>query len=315
MRNLTTADVAFLLCTSSSKQGSPGGGNRGLTLQIDYGLVLELGADGSISVSLQDDDPESEVGGGATASATTPTKVSPLARFPAALSFQNTHPTSIDEILRSPITPTTPFDFGFPPTPAPALLPPTPASSRLSRQKPQNRNSKREGQEGYKYRISTVKWERPDTNSFYMWYNSTGNQQAGESNSCLDLEEAHRALEGETLEKRYGSYAPEWFDSYLDWIERAERSVEDKRHKRRRQQRHHRQRVEGVSEEVNKEVPFEDEGERTLWMVEGLLLACWLCLQPDVDSVEYQPVDGEEVYLLEGESVGRVVKGFLDSVG
>ncbi|KAK0701395.1 hypothetical protein B0T21DRAFT_379093 [Apiosordaria backusii] len=110
-----------------------------------------------------------------------------------------------------------------------------------------------------------------------------------------------------------------WFDEYLDWVGRAEDQLlafsgngkggcdlmpresddsfisidsptED-------------------SEEGEREI-FQDEGERTLWMVEGVLLAAWLALQ--------EGVEGQRgVYLLEKGgrvSLGEVVGGFLRDV-
>lgn len=36
--------------------------------------------------------------------------------------------------------------------------------------------------------------------------------------------------------------------------------------------------------------PFADSGERSLWLVEGMLLASWLSLQEGVEGVEFLPL-------------------------
>jgi len=66
---------------------------------------------------------------------------------------------------------------------------------------------------------------------------------------------------------------------------------------------------------------FDDEGQRLLWLVEGLLLACWLSLQEDVKAVEYQPTGGE-VFVLEGgrggdgnDDLGKVLRRVVEVTG
>lgn len=88
-------------------------------------------------------------------------------------------------------------------------------------------------------------------------------------------------------------YSPEWFDAYLDWAERLEEAM---------QRRGKGWKGEG---EGRRELLFRDEGERMLWMVEGLLLGWWLGLQEDVGGVEYKP--GERTFVLEGD-LGRVLR-------
>ncbi|KAM7211987.1 hypothetical protein V8F06_012616 [Rhypophila decipiens] len=83
----------------------------------------------------------------------------------------------------------------------------------------------------------------------------------------------------------------------------------------------------------NSRGPFKDEGESTLWMVEGLLLSAWLCLQGDCEGVEYAPwgvtsdllpgntgrsvnreAEDEHIYTLEKDTVGCVIRHALDGL-
>ncbi|KAK4107764.1 hypothetical protein N656DRAFT_464736 [Canariomyces notabilis] len=118
-------------------------------------------------------------------------------------------------------------------------------------------------------------------------------------------------------------YSPAWCDAFSKWVSWAERS---------RTRRRTRTWVRGGGQKAPGSGG--DEGERMLWMAEGLLLACWLCLQPGVDVVEYVPGlmmmarvqdtaadvgkaerDGErvqpEVYILEKGRLGVVVGRFV----
>lgn len=280
MRNLTTADVAFLLCTSKH-----GAGYR-LTLETDYGLVIHLGADGSISATLRSEAVASDD--------LIATPISPTPAFPVAgtsKSHLNPAPVtaSIDEILISPQTllnlhPVSPAAAGaanpfhlYMPTPHP------PKKSEPTGPCP-----------GYKYRI------RPDGHSTYVWYAPgwPGNPHPHSGTG------SDKRVREEDLEARYRG---EWFDAYLDWTARFEEALLKAGH--RHHHHHHQQQQAGSSKRPS---PFADEGERTLWMVEGLLLACWLSLQGDVGAVEYQPA--EEVYVLEKGDVGVAVRRFLDAV-
>ncbi|KAK0666757.1 hypothetical protein QBC41DRAFT_397617 [Cercophora samala] len=255
MHPLTTSDLAFLLCTTSSGARSPA--RAPLVLRTTYGLEVVLRTDGSLSVALS-------------------------AR--KTMSYKRSV-GGIDAILSCPTT-------------HPRINP------------PQNRH----------YLLS------PDfTTSTYLW--SPNSESLDE---WVPADEA--LLDGlysgglEEEEEEGGS----WFEGYLDWVGRAE----DQLHQMNPQNHACGLRESNDSfisvdsptvsnEDTHGEV-FKDEGERTLWMVEGMLLASWLALQDGVEGVGYRPVGGENdedsdkgVYLLErvGEvSLGEVVRGFLRDV-
>ncbi|KAK0725559.1 hypothetical protein B0H67DRAFT_135356 [Lasiosphaeris hirsuta] len=266
MRDLTTADVAFLLCTSQH------GARYRLTLETTYGLVIDLAIDGGITIGLQPPP-------------TTPTLANTTGRIPRALAAPPSpaQSMSIDAILLSPVSPTgaVPFSSQLPP-PSPENTPPRKSRSPPSPPGP-----------GCRYRI----W--PDfRSSTYIFYapNWPGNP-AGEKH----VPEAE-------VEARYPG---EWFDAWIEWVERGERAVIEAREAELRwEQGRGRESGTGGGHFRN---PFKDEGERTLWMVEGLLLACWLGLQEGVGGVEYQP-EGE-IYVLDGKGGGGgVLRRFLEAV-
>ncbi|KAK3346929.1 hypothetical protein B0T25DRAFT_572025 [Lasiosphaeria hispida] len=291
MRDLTTADVAFLLCTSQH------GARYRLTLETTYGLVIDLAIDGAITISLQPPP-------------TTPTLTDTTGRIPRPLATPPSpaQSMSIDAILLSPISPAAVSPFSSqPPPPSPENTPP--------RKQP----SPAPGP-GYRYRI----W--PDfRSSTYLWYapNWPGNP-AGEK----------RVPEAD-MEARYPG---EWFDAWIEWVERGERAALDAREAELRwEQERGRESGTGVArgargaregnglgtkgagvrrgegEGGHFRNPFGDEGERTLWAVEGLLLACWLGLQEGIGGVEYQP-EGE-IYVLDGKGGGGgVLRRFLEAV-
>ncbi|KAK4203390.1 hypothetical protein QBC40DRAFT_262496 [Triangularia verruculosa] len=121
-----------------------------------------------------------------------------------------------------------------------------------------------------------------------------------------------------------------WFDAYLDWVGRAE----DQLHRpppqlssETRESNDSFISVDSPSDDIlagsEGTIVFRDEGERTLWMVEGVLLASWLALQEGVEGVGYRPggegreCGDEGVYLLEREGtkeLGEVVGVFLGDV-
>lgn len=63
----------------------------------------------------------------------------------------------------------------------------------------------------------------------------------------------------------------------------------------------------GVTEEVvwmfSRTLPF------ALWEVEGLLIACWLVLQDDVEQVKYEPATG--TYSIKKDNLGDILRQFL----
>ncbi|KAK3313023.1 hypothetical protein B0H66DRAFT_569370 [Apodospora peruviana] len=277
MRNLTTADIAFLLCTSQR-------GVYRFTLSTDYGLILDIGAGGTITASLEK-----------------PEAISPLTPTGRLRSIAPPSPScaspggSIDAIM---LTPTSCVAPGFP------RSYPLQISTDVTNTTAGPKQPRKPTGPGYKYRI----W--PNTrSSSYMWYvpKWAGNPLRSPTTSTTTtippkpVQEKH--VREEDLEARYSA---DWFEAYLDWVERSQQAVETKRRSSRDQPpapRHGG--LEGN--------PFADEGERTLWMVEGILLASWLCLQTDVSGVEYQPT-GAEIYKIEKGNVGRAIQTFLSTV-
>ena len=260
MPSLTTADIAFLLCTSHQQKPRQ---CHALTLETSYGLVIRLGANGSLSADLQAASTIDSSG------STTPIQSFRPKQLPRPLSFPNKPtPTSIDEILHGPISPRA-FNLAFPPAP------PAAADKR------KHPGPLAPGQ-GFKYRVC------PDKHgASHVWYAPgwPGNPYPG----------AKRVRELD-LEMRYDG---EWFDAYLDWAERLEEAME-----RRGAQEGGNGRGRGRGEPL-----FVDDGEKMLWVVEGLLLASWLSLQPDVEAVEYQPAG--EVFMLEEGALGRTLRRVL----
>ncbi|KAK3983933.1 hypothetical protein QBC44DRAFT_30929 [Cladorrhinum sp. PSN332] len=122
---------------------------------------------------------------------------------------------------------------------------------------------------------------------------------------------ARPVTEPESLLPHHSNYHPTWHSAYLDWTDRAE-TLEARY-------------LVGFESEQEEE---NEEGERILWMVEGVLLAAWLALQENVDGVEYRPwgealqkegkeeeEEEEEGYWLDKKGVTEGVKRVLRDVG
>ncbi|GAB1318234.1 hypothetical protein MFIFM68171_08444 [Madurella fahalii] len=125
------------------------------------------------------------------------------------------------------------------------------------------------------------------------------------------------ALRGRDLVARYDAA---WCGAFGEWAEWSERARA-------------RTRAGPAQTQAQAQGPAfgDDEGARMLWMVEGLLLACWLSLQADVGAVEYAPglrvgssssssssysagqKGAVRVYVLEKDAagIGAVVRRFL----
>ncbi|KAK1753206.1 hypothetical protein QBC47DRAFT_462848 [Echria macrotheca] len=278
MRTLTTADVAFLLCTSQRQQAGHHHPKLQLTLETTYGLVIDINADGSVvtrlnsllseSSSSSSEDDEIEPVTPIQASSPVSLFSRPRAFFPASSSpcAMNNNTNSIDEILCTPISPATADGDNFLLRAAFSSQKIIPSSQPLKR-KPffsQQQNGY------YQYRIQPD-WHDPLPS--YVSYAPTATED-------------EEPVAEDDLEARYGS---EWFDAYLDWVDRLEEALHRSGHR------------DWGFEFRN---PFSDEGVRTLWMVEGLLLASWLGLQSDVGGVEYQP--GKDVFMLPAGEGGRI---------
>lgn len=313
MPPLTTADIAFLLCTSQHQPGATPRRTHPVTLETDYGLLIRLLPDGSVSAGL----------------ATPPIPQPPPLRIPVpAPATAPPLPSSIDEILHTPLTPG--------PSPGLFLFDPPPRSSFFSQARPQPQSRPQpqpQSQPQPKPKLNTRPPPPPpppaqqfkyllapslhDPGASYLWYVGgwPGNPPPPPpappppperelpplpSHHPAAARPHHRRrrrtrselpphpVPEDTLATRYHA---SWFNGYLDWAER----------------------LEGSGSFVHM-----DEGERVLWTVEGLLLACWLSLQGDVAGVEYRP-DGAEgdgrVYEVRGGDLGGVLDGIFGRGG
>lgn len=296
MPPLTTADIAFLLCTSQQQPGAYPRRTHPVTLQTDYGLLIRLLPDGSVSAGLAAPPiPRPQ-----------PLRI-PIAPAPAPAPPL---PSSIDEILHTPLTPG--------PSPGLFLLDPPPSSFFSQSQpqtqpQPQRRQPKPRGPpppppppaQQFKYLLAP---SLHDPGASYLWYvggwpgnppppppeqspppptNTSSRPRQRRERAATAPPPPHPVPE-DALATRYH---PSWFNGYLDWAERLEASGS---------------------------FVHMDEGERVLWTVEGLLLACWLSLQGDVAGVEYRP-DGAEgdgkVYEVRGGDLGSVLDGVFGRGG
>lgn len=61
---------------------------------------------------------------------------------------------------------------------------------------------------------------------------------------------------------------------------------------------------------------FSDAYERAAWELEGCLIACWLALGDDVESVEYTPRREGMVYMVrgDGDEISEVLMSCLREV-
>ena len=104
----------------------------------------------------------------------------------------------------------------------------------------------------YRYRLF------PDWQTSYLWHDNY--------EPLYSLGNTH--IDADVIEDRYPTLAP----LYFEWQEIYETAFE-------RQKCHL-----GSGKEV-----FPGVHERVAWEAEGLLIACWLALQDDVEKVEYKP--------------------------
>ncbi|TGJ80932.1 hypothetical protein E0Z10_g7839 [Xylaria hypoxylon] len=111
---------------------------------------------------------------------------------------------------------------------------------------------------GYKYKLS------PDWGTGFLWYDTAWNGTP---------EGEYLVGDGDMLQ-RYGNA---WNNAYNTWADQYTNTF-SKQECDRGSGKH----------------PFPDTRERRTWVLDGMMLAVWLCLQPDVESVEYSP-DAEKV--------------------
>lgn len=148
-----------------------------------------------------------------------------------------------------------------------------PDSDGASSQPPKSEPDAQTQQGGFKYRIF------PEWRASFVWYD------AARSGNLEDAGE----VDEEELEERYSDA---WNKAYGDWRDRYTAAFE-------------KQEVHLGSHKH----PFPDMEERKAWAVEGLLLACWLSLQPDVENVEYGP--GFDKVDLNKDSADTALQTFL----
>ena len=132
--------------------------------------------------------------------------------------------------------------------------------------------------QGYRYEI------RQDYATSYIWYAHDWPTSPGFA------EGIGNAVDYDDLEARYGT---RWTNAYAAWVARFERAFEAAGcHLGAGHDADIRPDFNGDPKLVGL-VPGLGAGIMPLgqrrWAVEGLLLACWLSLQPGVDQVEYHP--------------------------
>lgn len=117
----------------------------------------------------------------------------------------------------------------------------------------------------------------PDWKSSYLWYNPDADNYHGDP-----------IVNGYTLDARYPELAP----FYWAWRGIYEEAFE----------------MQGLHLGYEGDV-FPDPDTQVSWEVAGFLIASWLVLQDNVDSVEYYPSEG---YIIRKETLEEVTKQFLE---
>ncbi|KAI1110332.1 hypothetical protein F5Y14DRAFT_429476 [Nemania sp. NC0429] len=129
---------------------------------------------------------------------------------------------------------------------------------------------------GYKYRLF------PDWGAGFLWYDTAWHGNP----------EDEYPVDEDDILARYGNA---WSDAYEIWVD---------------------QYTEAFSKQEcdlgSGEHPFPDMTERRAWVLDGMMLATWLCLQPDVESVEYSP--GGEKILFEKQGLETGLRSFLEQL-
>ena len=131
---------------------------------------------------------------------------------------------------------------------------------------------------GYRYYI----W--PDYKTNFVWYTADWPGNPEGEDAVLDEDLAAR-------------YPASWTAALGAWVGRYTGVFEA--------QERHLATVEGRL--------FADPEQRTAWLLEGMLLSCWLALQPGVDAVSYQPAETDvaERYVVDKRDVDAALGRFL----
>jgi len=149
-----------------------------------------------------------------------------------------------------------------------------PQTSDASRE---NRSTTDSQPSSYKYRLF------PDWGTGFLWYDT---EWPGTP------EGENLVMEDEIL-ARYGSAFSE---AYEEWVARYTKAFREQR-----------------CDCGSGEHPFPDVAERKAWVLDGMMLAAWLCHQSDVESVEYSP-DDATVLFEEKKGLGATLGRFLKEI-
>ncbi|KAG5292903.1 hypothetical protein I7I48_05134 [Histoplasma ohiense] len=118
----------------------------------------------------------------------------------------------------------------------------------------------------------------PDWQTSYLWYDTRSPHNPPD--------EIH--VDEDIIEARYPTLAP----FYFAWQDIYENSFT----------------AQGCDRGSGLDV-FPDIAVRIGWEVEGLLIACWLVLQDDVEQVKYEPATG--TYSIRKDNLGDILRQFL----
>ncbi|KAK3348390.1 hypothetical protein B0H65DRAFT_463270 [Neurospora tetraspora] len=354
-RTLTNTDLAFLLCTTAGTASQTKGKvsrNFSLSFETDYGLVLSLKPDDSITIALRKPPPAPQNQYIDPFDSATPIQSQRLyALSPVSPVSVPTHSHgSIDGVLFSPL--------GLVGTGGATITPARQsqnhnqtssmrniATSKSNSPSPKIKYYIRPGLDAkcsshmyYTASASVSAFTQPQAQAQHQPQPQHQHQPSDGSSSRKFKLRLHRVKESH-LQSLYHHPSPSpssshtnssnsWFDSYLDWIDRLEDACALAQQRQRQQHEpqtpttpctavplsptgRRDQAKEGSG-------PFTDEGEKSLWLVEGLLLASWLSLQEGVEGVEYVPLPSSEVYRLEhvqGNNAGVMMGRLLERIG
>ncbi|KAI0967906.1 hypothetical protein F4678DRAFT_444888 [Xylaria arbuscula] len=126
---------------------------------------------------------------------------------------------------------------------------------------------------GYKYRLF------PDYGTGFLWYDTTWH----------GTPEGEYSVDDDDILERYGE---EWCSAYDAWVSQYTDAFTAQK-----------------CDLGSREHPFPDIKERKTWILDGMMLAVWLCLQPNVESVKYSP-DAEKI-VFQRQGLEATVKLFL----
>ncbi|KAI1425002.1 hypothetical protein F5Y12DRAFT_397992 [Xylaria sp. FL1777] len=148
-------------------------------------------------------------------------------------------------------------------------------STGNSQDSPALLNKKADGP-GYKYRLF------PDWGTGFLWYDT----------AWQGTPQGEYPVDDDDILERYGD---EWRSAYDKWVSQYTNAFTQQK-----------------CDLGSGEHPFPDMRERKTWVLDGMMLAVWLCLQPDVEGVEYSP-DAEKV-VFQKQGLETTVRLFLEEL-